>query len=179
MAGLQGKLETLVDTDDLLQNEDIDLATARINSASQPKQAAADVIMSMEGLSARERNRLKRKAKAMNRTDSLRNADSLNLPRTGSMRPPSGGGASSDAQGPSDAAVTDEVVWADVSAGGWVLQYAADQMVVDLLDPVWEVRHGAAVGLRELLRCAAGSAGFQEPVADETSGWMMAGGTGT
>lgn len=36
------------------------------------KQAAQELLMNMEGLSARERNRLKRKAKALSRSDSMR-----------------------------------------------------------------------------------------------------------
>ena len=40
-----------------------------------PKQAAQELLASMEGLSARERNRLKRKAKALGRSDSLRGSE--------------------------------------------------------------------------------------------------------
>ena len=52
----------------------------------QQRQAAAELLYSMEGLSARERNKLKRKAKALSRVDSLRSHDSFG-PR-GSLRSP-------------------------------------------------------------------------------------------
>ncbi|EFJ48605.1 hypothetical protein VOLCADRAFT_60315, partial [Volvox carteri f. nagariensis] len=39
-----------------------------------------------------------------------------------------------------------------------------DQLVVDSLDPVWEVRHGAVLGLRELLRGHAACAAVEAPL---------------
>lgn len=44
--------------------------------------------------------------------------------------------------------------------------------------PVRQVRHGAAVALREVLRSHAACAGVVAPCADETSGWASAGSAG-
>ena len=72
-----------MDTSELFQDADLETidgvqATAGAGSVSgaagsspPAKQQAADLLQGMEGLSARERNRLKRKAKAMGKQDSL------------------------------------------------------------------------------------------------------------
>ena len=54
--------------------------------------------------------------------------------------------------------------------GGWPFQRVADQLVANLLDANWQVRHGAAVGLRQLLRTQASSAAVQVPIADALTG---------
>ncbi len=146
--------------------------------------------MGMEGLSARERNRLKRKAKALGRNDSVRSGGGGGGAQRGggTAAALSGGSFTGGAlRGGTPAAGDDdapslpqqlEEEWGETLSGAWALQYAADQMIVDLLDTAWEVRHGAAMGLRELLRLGAGAMGVQAPVADETSGWIMPGGAG-
>lgn len=40
--------------------------------------------------------------------------------------------------------------WQAVCSGGWPFQQLAEQLVLDVLDPLWEVRHGAAIALREV-----------------------------
>jgi hypothetical protein len=62
-------------------------------AAPKPQQVAAQELlrsMDVEKLSARERNRLKRKAKALGRSDSLRSAD----PTSGQQHPGAGPGPS-------------------------------------------------------------------------------------
>jgi hypothetical protein len=68
--------------------------------------------------------------------------------------------------------------WYCIEAGSWPFQRVADQLCCDILDPAWRVRHGAAAGLRELLREQASAAGVEAPLADSSSGWGFAGGTG-
>ncbi|EJU05341.1 hypothetical protein DACRYDRAFT_113489 [Dacryopinax primogenitus] len=48
-----------------------------------------------------------------------------------------------------------------VSEGVWVWQGVVDILEVDLLNPNWEVRHGAALGLREVVRTQGASGGMQ------------------
>jgi hypothetical protein len=71
-------------------------------------------------------------------------------------------------------AADDERESARIAGGGWPFQRVADQLVANLLDSNWHVRHGAAVGLRQLLRAQASSAAVQVPVADPLSGalWL-------
>lgn len=56
------------------------------------------------------------------------------------------------------------------AAGRWPFQLLADRLLCDLLDPAWQVRHGAALGLRQLLRQQARCAGITVPASDPASG---------
>lgn len=68
--------------------------------------------------------------------------------------------------------------WHCVESGGWPFQRVADQLCCDVLSPVWTVRHGAAAGLRELLREQAAAAAVEVPLEDINSGWASAGNSG-
>lgn len=57
----------------------------------------------------------------------------------------------------------------------WPFAALCDQMCVDVLSPQWEVRHGAAVALREVLRSHATCAGVDAPIAGEPSGVLWCG----
>lgn len=54
--------------------------------------------------------------------------------------------------------------------GQWPFQRLADDLCADLLDPAWGRRHGAAVGLREILRSHAGAACVTAALAEAPSG---------
>lgn len=58
-------------------------------------------------------------------------------------------------------------------SGRWPFAALCDQMCVDVLSPAWEVRHGAAVALREVLRSHAGSAGVDAQILAEPSGVLL------
>ncbi|KAL6709263.1 TATA-binding protein-associated factor mot1 [Coniothyrium glycines] len=45
---------------------------------------------------------------------------------------------------------------------GWPFQRVCDYLAVELFDYTWEVRHGAAMGIREILRIHGGGAGRQK-----------------
>lgn len=68
------------------------------------------------------------------------------------------------------AAADDERETERIAAGGWPFQRMADQLLVDLLDGSWHVRHGAAVALRQLLQSHAGCAGITFNPASPLSG---------
>lgn len=68
--------------------------------------------------------------------------------------------------------------WQAIECGGWPFHRLADQLCNDILSPVWVVRHGAAAGLRELLREHAAAAAVEAPLLDNTSGWASPGGAG-
>lgn len=232
----------IMNTDELIDDEDLDTQLAQKPGIKQEKTQAAELLAGMEGLSARERNKLKRKAKvlglaamkhahttlttcalhtlghslqgcmlkaplmfgrmqALSRTASLRPSDPVarrtslvsqkgaNAPRAGtpddsgapgqsSLLARATSGAAEEQAAVQAEAEADEAEWSAVLAGAWPFQSLCDQLCVDVLDPNWEVRHGAAVALRELLRVQAGAAGVEAPMADEVSGWVMAGGSG-
>lgn len=52
-----------------------------------------------------------------------------------------------------------------VSPEQWPFSKIADQLVASLMDEAWEIRHGAALGLRELLRHQAIGAGGLSPTS--------------
>lgn len=71
------------------------------------------------------------------------------------------------------AALLDQEDWTDIAAGRWPFQRLADELCMDVLDLNWEVRHGAAVALREILRSQAASAAVQAPLKSEPSGGFI------
>ncbi|KAG1666532.1 hypothetical protein FOA52_014429 [Chlamydomonas sp. UWO 241] len=211
--GLTPLMEGIIDTDSLLADEDMVEAppSAPPMSAAQKalaeeasKTQATELLLNMDGLSARERNKLKRKAKVMGRTDSLhgslkqapiikgsdaaaglsgrsssaRSDGEQGSGEAGVSKGAGGAGAGADNPGSAGDQDEDEDEWRRILAGEWPFQRLCDQLCVDILDPVWEVRHGAAVALREVLRTQAGCAGVTAPMADLTSGWASAGGCG-
>lgn len=83
---------------------------------------------------------------------------------------------------PQAAAETDQTAAEDeqeserIANGGWPFQRVADQLVAHLLDANWRVRHGAAVGLRQILREQAGCAAVEVPIADPLTGTLLTSG---
>ncbi|WIA33345.1 hypothetical protein OEZ86_006482 [Tetradesmus obliquus] len=231
--GFGGKgLDDVMNTDELVGEEDIEAALeapvarprsragssnrgdsgsgSKARSATPPesKQAAASLLRSESIISARERNKLKRKAKALGRQESSkpgaldakgRVAELVSGERAGSAAgsreasPASplkhaaaaaaaaGGAAGAGAVSvltDEQAAEQDMEEWHNIETGAWPFQRVADQLCVDILNPAWSVRHGAAAGLRELLREQAAAAAVEAPLADATSGWASPGGAG-
>ncbi|KAE8789291.1 modifier of transcription 1-D1 [Hordeum vulgare] len=114
-------------------------------------------------LSARERNMLKRKAKsnAKDHTKSITEDDEVVLKNSASSN-----GASSDQAGAyNDASDTvadeDNVEYSD--SGRWPFQQFVDQLILDMFDPIWEVRHGTIMALREILTHQGACAGVYFP----------------
>ena len=68
-----------------------------------------------------------------------------------------------------------------VTQGLWPFQPLCDQLLIDILNPAWEVRHGAALALREILTHQATCAAVIAPLDTkdgDLSGWIAAGGSG-
>jgi TATA-binding protein-associated factor len=65
-----------------------------------------------------------------------------------------------------------------IAAGGWPFELIADTLLAALLDTDWRVRHGAAVGLREILKDHARCAAVMAPVCGRLSGWRASGARG-
>ena len=84
----------------------------------------------LAGLSARERNKLKRKSRALQRCGS----------QEGSSKRSKSGSDAIDSAAEQAEAEADSQDWQDICAGQWPFQAVCDQMCVDVLDPAWEVR---------------------------------------
>ncbi len=83
----------------------------------------------LSGLSSRERNLLKRKSRALQRSGSSQ----------GSSKRSKSGNEATDAAVEQAEAEEDGQEWQAVAAGQWPFQAICDQMCIDMLDPVWEV----------------------------------------
>ncbi|XP_051210704.1 TATA-binding protein-associated factor BTAF1 isoform X2 [Lolium perenne] len=114
-------------------------------------------------LSARERNMLKRKAKsnAKDHTKSAPEDDEVALKNSASSN-----GASSDqvaAYNDTSDTVVDEDNTEYSDSGRWPFQQFVDQLLLDMFDPIWEVRHGTIMALREILTHQGACAGVYIP----------------
>ncbi|KAG0222703.1 TATA-binding protein-associated factor mot1 [Mortierella sp. GBA43] len=130
----------------------------------------------LEGLSARERNKLKRRAKTdlkFKGKDKVRVID-LAGRRKGPDTPgtPSTPGVGRDGQDGSYFEITPQsddnkvVVEAKLpvqsvleTSTEWPFEGICDLLCMDLFDPCWEVRHGAGIGLRDILKIQGSGAG--------------------
>lgn len=166
-----------------VKDEDLITAPAASTNGMQPLNvsATAEVVAEMEGqgLSARERNRRKREAKKRARMGATPTPRPMKRPRGGNGdHPPddSGGpevfslrelGAQNDDE--------DEEYEREFGASYWDFQATCEVFKHGLLEPRWEWRHGAAIGLREILMRHASSAGRCSPgeLGDEENGrWL-------
>ena len=68
------------------------------------------------------------------------------------------------------AAEQDAAEWTAVEAGAWPLQRLADDLCSDMVEAAWHLRHGAAVGLRAVLRVHAACAAVTAPTVGLPSG---------
>ena len=158
---------------DMLGLKDEDLAASKMPVAnglppiSVP--ATADVVAEMEpqGLSARERNRKKREAKKRARMGGTSASRPSKRPRTSdSESAPDDGGAPEvfslrDLSTQRDE--EDEDFEREFGHNFWDFQATCEVFKQGLLEPRWEWRHGAAIGLREILMRHATSAGRCSP----------------
>ncbi|KAL6618657.1 hypothetical protein ACP70R_033796 [Stipagrostis hirtigluma subsp. patula] len=120
-------------------------------------------------LSARELNMLKRKAKnnAKDHTKAVSEDDEAVIKSSVSSN-----GASSDQSGVHndtfDAVVDDDNL--EYSENGrWPFQQFVDQLIHDMFDPIWEVRHGTIMALREILTHHGACAGVYFPDLSSSS----------
>lgn len=91
------------------------------------------------GLSARERNKLKRKSRALHRSGSAE----------GSSKRSRTGNDAADAATEQAEAEEDNQEWLAVAAGQWPFQGICDQMCLDVLDPLWEVSRPLSVCFKQ------------------------------
>lgn len=154
-------VDKFVDVDDLVGEEDVAEVKVEANDDAEKKMDASDLTQ----LSARERNRLKRKAKRGARDA----ADGVEPVAKRGRKPGSTGASGKNAVDPETAArlaaeaAEEEDEAAEVEAGGWPLARTCEKLAYSLFAPRWEERHGAAAALREVLRTHAASAAVPSP----------------
>lgn len=71
-------------------------------------------------------------------------------------------------------AQADQADWEAAEAGQWPFLRLADDLCADLLDAAWGRRHGAAIGLREILRSHAAAACVSAaPLVTPSGSWAV------
>ncbi|EPY53849.1 TATA-binding protein associated factor Mot1 [Schizosaccharomyces cryophilus OY26] len=117
-------------------------------------------------LSARQRNALKRKAKQMKSSQKVRVIDvapnsNQQQSKSAKSEPNSAPEYNFTSQSQSDrlvvehkAPVVPSAAVAVTSDSVWPFKTLAELLLVDMFDPAWEIRHGACMGLREIIRYA-------------------------
>ena len=145
-----------VDVDDLVGEDDFDEKVAV--KVEENKVDASDLSQ----LSARERNRLKRKQKRAARDD----AEGAVAAAPASKKAKKGG---EDAALAAAEAAEEEEEAAEVEAGAWPLTRTCESLAYSLFAARWEERHGATAALREILRHHADAAAVLKPPPRTTS----------
>ena len=150
-------VDKFVDVDDLVGEEDVAEVKEEQVDPSSKKIDATDLGQ----LSARERNRLKRKMKRGAKDEAAGVDTETTAPK---KRKTGGKGEDPEVtkrQQLEQAEEEDEA--AEVEAGGWPLARTCENLAYSLFAPRWEERHGAAAALREVLRTHAASAAVPAP----------------
>lgn len=161
--GLDGLSGQLVSTDDFIADEDFEINVG--NSVIEGEGKSVSSLMESR-LSARER--------AMLRVQKRKHGNGKHLP---SKKQKVNDVESRDTYD-HDISQASIQMWDDAISGMWPFQRLSDKLCVDLLHPCWETRHGAALGLRAILRYHSRSAGIFACIEDIPTGWMAAEGRG-
>lgn len=125
--------------------------------------AASSTTNNLSGMSCREKNRAKRKARQNQSTAITSTAPSPNGSRSNSMS--SFHGEEPERKKAKSEDIVDSIPnvpditgsWND--AQYWPLEAFCSKLYLNLFSPRWEIRHGSATALRELLRSHIGGAG--------------------
>lgn len=173
--------EQFMDVGEMIRDED--LMTSKINFpgngisshylSAQPSRNIQQLVTRMVPTSrsrrpsARELNLLKRKAKSNSKdqpkvwakdgeTDVAKQAHDMASLKNISAEP-------SNSNKPFTDTISDDETSENDGDGGWPFQSFVDQLLIDIFDPVWEVRHGSIMALREILTYQGASAGIPKP----------------
>ncbi|GAA0152941.1 hypothetical protein LIER_11297 [Lithospermum erythrorhizon] len=172
--------ESFMDVNEMIRDEDLlehkynspgnGVARQYFTSGSvqNVRQLVANMVPSYKSrrISARELNLLKRKAK-VNTKDQMKgwskNGDS-DAPQSHEMISPKGNvqDLSSSSKVLGDTA-SDEDILENETEGVWPFQGFVEQLLLDMFDPVWEIRHGSIMALREILAHQGAMAGVLPP----------------
>ncbi|XP_033118487.1 TATA-binding protein-associated factor 172-like [Anneissia japonica] len=161
-----------MDTNDLFDDDDLEVKDEpqKRNQFLTVPQTAAEIMEQemdhlMPGLSSRERNRAKRKARILAKQRSKDHPDSISSSFEGSFDEPPGKRAKTSTlskqasvnERTSDTS-QDSSVFIE-APGDWPFMAFSEQLCNDLFHQSWEVRHGAATGIRELVKTHGKSGG--------------------
>lgn len=168
--------EQFMDVNDMIRDEDLMMHKTNSTGSGAPpqfylqrggrnvQQFVVDMVPGYRSRrpSARERNLLKRKAKINSKDQTkvwtkdgehdVSSTPELISPKGISPDLPSANLLSQDA-------VPDDDSPEHEKDGSWPFHNIVEQLIIDIFDPVWEVRHGSVMALREILTHQGGCAG--------------------
>ncbi|XP_024523098.1 TATA-binding protein-associated factor BTAF1 [Selaginella moellendorffii] len=171
-------LDEFVDVNDMIRDEDLMMQRTPVGDSSihnhvyqrqEVQQLVANMVPGVlpRTLSAREKNMLKRKAKFFVKDGSKEEAE---LEEPSNKRPKSVVNEQSQQQ--TDKLVLDSVLEEDgqdiFADGRWPFSRFVEALMHDIFDPVWEIRHGSIMALREILSSQAASAAVTAPETSST-----------
>ncbi|GAB4851956.1 btaf1 RNA polymerase II, B-TFIID transcription factor-associated, 170kDa [Ancistrocladus abbreviatus] len=166
--------EQFMDLNDVIKDEDlahkVDSQGGRVNRFWTPhserniQQLVANMVPSFRSKrpSARELNLLKRKAKVNSKGWSDEQEKDAPSPQNTTVQTISSAPSLSTSKVVPDSATDDESIEHD-GDGRWPFHSFVEQLLVDMFDPVWEVRHGSIMALREILTHQGAYAGVYVP----------------
>jgi TATA-binding protein-associated factor len=142
----------------------------------EPAAAAAEPQIDLTGMSARERNAAKRLAKQQSEKQKVQ----ANMVATTTSAGGARGVTVTDQAGDDGKAVFESHISAQqlfASADEWPFQGRCEELCNDLFHPKWEFRHGAAVGLRAIIKLHGKGAGRTADAAPKQmralhGGWL-------
>ncbi|MFS7923027.1 putative DNA helicase chromatin remodeling SNF2 family [Helianthus anomalus] len=168
--------EQFMDVSDMIRDEDLMMHKSNSTGSGVPpqfylqrtgrnvQQFVVDVVPGYRPRrpSARERNLLKRKAKinSKDQTKGWSKDGEPDVSNTQELVSPKG--VSSDLPTTNSLfqdAIPDEDTPDHEKDGTWPFHNIVEQLILDIFDPVWEVRHGSVMALREILTHQGGCAG--------------------
>ena len=163
---LRQRLGLGAEVDALISDEDVQIAVVNADERSrrqreeeEAQRKAAEVravLASSEGLSARERNKARRKLKQavdMKASTSLRTSTADVSGTAGGAVGGTGGVAGNESK------IDEAQAFAQAEPDEWPFSPICERLRHELFDSQWEVRHGAALALRDVLRLHGRGAG--------------------
>ncbi|CAN6837603.1 unnamed protein product, partial [Brassica oleracea] len=123
--------------------------------------------------SARELNLLKRKAKISSKDQAKGNGEGADVEMS-SWHAPTSTRTLSDSLDSNKANIgnEDDIIEPDVD-GRWPFHNFVEQLILDMFDPAWEIRHGSVMALREILMLHGGSAGVSTAEFSSDNGFEL------
>ncbi|CAN6448955.1 unnamed protein product [Victoria cruziana] len=182
--------EQFMDVSDVIRDEDLmsqkfylhdngaNVGIQRYQSGQHIHQLVASMVPSYMSrrLSARELNLLKRKAK-VNVKDQQKGwceeDDSETQPSQNLLTPKPGTFEPAVSEKVSVETTADHESSGQEGFGKWPFSHFAELLIHDMFDPIWEVRHGSVMALREILAHQAASAGVFVPDLDSEGWWSL------
>nr|VDD09940.1 unnamed protein product [Brassica oleracea] len=123
--------------------------------------------------SARELNLLKRKAKISSKDQAKGNGEGADVEMS-SCHAPTSTRTLSDSLDSNKANIgnEDDIIEPDAD-GRWPFHNFVEQLIIDMFDPAWEIRHGSVMALREILMLHGGSAGVSTAEFSSDNGFEL------